>query len=361
MLTLLAVALAAVTTDVPPCDLLLTGGRVVDGTGAPWFTADVCVVGDRIEAVGSLAGRSAKRRIDAGGLVIAPGFIDMLGQSEYNVLVDGRAASKITQGITTEITGEGDSIAPVNDRIVADGREVWAHYGVLPSWTTLAGYFAEFARRGSAINLGTFVGAGGVRNLVIGKDDRPATAEELHAMERAVAAAMEDGALGLSTSLIYVPGVYASTEEIITLARVAGRYGGSYITHQRNEDDTIDQSLDEVFRIAREAELPAEIYHLKTAGRRNLGKMKAVLKRLEAARALGLDVSADQYPWTASSNALDASLPVWVREGGAATMVARLTDGATRARARADFLKEQQGEWPEGAAAILITSVLNPS
>jgi len=358
--TLLAVALAAVSTEAP-CDLLLSGGRVVDGTGAPWFRADVCVVGDRIEAVGSLAGRRAKRRIDASGLVIAPGFIDMLGQSEYNVLVDGRAASKITQGITTEITGEGDSIAPVNARMVAEGREVWAHYGVTPSWTTLSGYFAEFERRGSAINLGTFVGAGGVRNLVVGKDDRPATAEELRAMEAAVAAAMEDGALGLSTSLIYVPGVYASTEEIVALARVAARYGGSYITHQRNEDDTIDQSLDEVFRVAREARLPAEIYHLKTAGRRNFGKMPAVLKRLEAARASGLDVTADQYPWTASSNGLDASLPVWVREGGAAKMVARLTDAATRARARADFLKEHEGEWPAHAGEILLTSVINPA
>src|SRR6185503_15260868 len=184
----------------PPrsCDLLLAGGRVVDGTGAPWFRADVCVVGDRIAAVGPLGDRPARRKIDATGLVVAPGFIDMLGQSEYSVLVDGRAASKITQGITTEITGEGGSIAPVNARMVADGAETWKHYGVTPNWTTLRGYFAEFKRRGSAINLGTFVGAGGVRNLVIGKENRPATPEELRAMEAAVAEAMEDGALGLS-------------------------------------------------------------------------------------------------------------------------------------------------------------------
>src|SRR6185503_11669443 len=309
---------------------------VVDGTGAPWYRADVCVVGDRIAAVGPLGDRPARRRIDASKLVITPGFIDMLGQSEYNVLVDGRAASKITQGITTEITGEGGSIAPVNARMVADGKEGYEHYGVTPNWTTLAGYFAEFARRGSAINLGTFVGAGGVRDLVIGKDNRPATPDELAAMEKAVAQAMEDGALGLSTSLIYVPDTYASTEEIIALAKVAARYGGSYITHQRNEDDTIDQSLDEVFRIAREAAIPAEIYHLKTAGKPNFGEMPAVLKRIEAARAQGLDVTADQYPWTASSNNLDASLPVWVREGGAVKLVERLKDPATRARARED-------------------------
>lgn len=361
MLTPFLWLLLAASPAAPACDLLLTGGRVVDGTGAPWFRADVCVVADRIDAVGHLPTRAARRRIDAAGLVIAPGFIDMLGQSEYSVLVDGRAASKITQGITTEITGEGGSIAPLNARMLAEGREVFEHYGVTPNFTTLAGYFAEFERRGAAINLGTFVGAGGVRNLVIGRENRAATPAELEAMKAAVAQAMEEGALGLSTSLIYVPDIYASTEEIIALARVAARYGGSYITHQRNEDDTIDQSLDEVFRIAREAAVPAEIYHLKTAGKRNFGEMPAVLKRIEAARAQGLDVTADQYPWTASSNGLDASLPVWVREGGAGRMVARLRDPVTRARARQDFLKEYAAEWPEYAERVLITSVLEPA
>jgi N-acyl-D-amino-acid deacylase len=358
---LLPLLLLAAAPQPRPCDLLLSGGRVVDGSGAPWFRADVCVVGDRIEAVGRLGERPARRRIDASRLVVAPGFIDMLGQSEYNVLVDGRAASKVTQGITTEITGEGGSIAPTNARMIADGQAAWAHYGVTPSWTTLAGYFKEFERRGVTVNLGTFVGAGGVRNLVMGKDNRPATPAELLAMEAAVEQAMKDGALGLSTSLIYVPDNYASTEEIIALARVAARFGGSYITHQRNEDDTIDQSLDEVFRIAREAQIPTEIYHLKTAGRKNFGEMPGVLKRIEGARAEGLDVTADQYPWTASSNGLDASLPLWVREGGAAKLVARLTDAETRARARADFMKDNEGQWPEHAGAILITSVLNPA
>ncbi len=343
-----------------PCDLLFAGGRVVDGTGAPWFRADVCVRGGRIAAVGDLGTAPAKRRIDATRLVVAPGFIDMMGQSEYNVLVDNRAASKITQGITTEVTGEGTSIAPLNARMMADSRESYDHYGVTPNWTTLEGYFKEFERRGSAINLATFVGAGGVRNLVIGKDNRPPTAGELRAMEAAVAEAMEQGALGLSTSLIYVPDNFASTEEIIALAKVAARYGGTYITHQRDEGDGIDRSLDEVFRIAREARIPAQIYHLKTSGKPNWGRMPAVLKRIEEARAEGLDVSADQYPWTASSNNLDESLPIWVREGGADRLVARLGDPATRARARQDFLKENPN-WPDGAARILITSVLNPA
>jgi N-acyl-D-amino-acid deacylase len=357
---ILSMLLSAAAPPAPACDLLLAGGRVVDGTGSPWFRADVCVAGGRIAAVGALGDRQARRRIDASRLVVTPGFIDMLGQSEYNVLVDGRAASKITQGITTEITGEGGSIAPLNARMIADGQEGYDHYGVKPNWTTLSGYFVEFQRRRSTINLGTFVGAGGVRNLVIGKDNRPATAAELKAMQEAVAQAMEEGAFGLSTSLIYVPDTYASTEEIIALAKVAARYGGSYITHQRNEDDTIDQSLDEVFRIAREAGLPAEIYHLKTAGKANWGEMPGVLKRIESARAEGLDVTADMYPWTASSNNLDASLPVWVREGGSDKLIARLADPATRARARADFLKEHEGTWPEHAGEILITSVLNP-
>src|SRR5262245_4688771 len=189
----------------PSCDLLFVGGRVVDGTGAPWFRADVCVAGDRIAALGSLANADAKRRIDASRLVLAPGFIDMLGQSEYNVLVDPRAASKITQGITTEMTGEGTSIAPTNARLLAEGKEVFEHYGVTPDFTTLAGYWKAFARAHPTINLGTFVGAGSVRNLIVGANDRPATAEELAQMEKAVAQAMEEGAFGLSTSLQYVP------------------------------------------------------------------------------------------------------------------------------------------------------------
>ena len=348
------------------CDLLFAGGRVVDGTGAPWFRADVCVAGDRIAAVGHLPTAAAKRTIDASRLMIAPGFIDMMGQSEYRLLVDGRAASKITQGITTEITGEGGSIAPLNARMLAAGKATYDHYGYTPNFTTLAGYFTELEKRGTAVNAGTFVGAGGVRSLVIGEDNRAPTPAELDAMKKAVAQAMEEGALGLSTSLIYVPDQFASTDEIIALARVAASYGGSYITHQRDEGDDngggLDASMDEVFRIAREAAIPAEIYHIKASGKRNWGRMKGMLKRIEDARASGLDISADHYPWAASSNSLDASLPVWVREGGAGKMVARLSDPAQRAKARADFLKlPDSADWPAGASRILVTSVMNPS
>ena len=336
---------------------------MVDGTGAPWFRADVGVIGDRIASIGDLAKATAKRRIDASHLVIAPGFIDMMGQSEYRILVDNRAASKITQGITTEITGEGSSIAPLNKRMIEEGRDVWSRYGLTPDWTTLAGYWEAFRRTRSAVNLGTFVGAGGIRNLVIGKENRPARPEELETMKAAVARAMEEGALGLSTALIYVPDRYASTDEIIALARVAASYGGSYITHQRDEGNDnnggIEASLDEVFRIAREAAIPAEIYHLKTSGKENWGRMPAVLKRLEEARVRGLDVSADQYPWTASSNALVDSLPAWLQDGSLKQLLARLGDPATRTRARREFLAENP-DWPEGASRILITSVFNP-
>ena len=356
----------ALKTPSLKCDLLFAGGRVVDGTGAPWFRADVCVVGDRIASVGRLTGATATRRIDASRLIVAPGFIDMMGQSEYRLLVDGRAASKITQGITTEITGEGGSIAPLNARMLAAGRSTYEHYGYTPTFTTLEGYFAELKKRGSAVNVGTFVGAGGVRSLIVGEENRAPSPAELEAMKAAVAQAMEEGALGVSTSLIYVPDHFASTDEIIALARVAASYGGSYITHQRDEGDDngggLEASMDEVFRIAREARIPAEIYHIKASGQRNWGRMKLMLKRIEDARAEGLDVSADQYPWAASSNNLDASLPVWVREGGTDRMVARLVDPVQRAKAREDFLKlPENTDWPAGASRVLVTSVMNPA
>ena len=358
--------LAGLTASAAPpaCDLLFAGGRVVDGTGAPWFEADVCVAGDKIAAVGRLEKATAKRRIDASSLVIAPGFIDMMGQSEYNLLVDNRAASKITQGITTEMTGEGTSIAPTNARMIASQKEVFERYGVRPDWTTLAGYWKAFARARPAINMGTFVGAGGVRNLVIGEGDRPPTPEELKAMEAAVAQAMEEGAFGLSTSLQYVPDRFASTEEIVALAKVVARYGGTYISHQRSESDKIDESLDEIFRIAREAKIPAQVYHLKTSSRKNWGRMPAVLKRLEQARAEGLDVSADQYPYTAGQNGVDANLPLWVREGGRDKMADRLKDPATRAKIKAEIAKDD-GSWENqwlgagGPSGVLVVSVVN--
>lgn len=363
-----ALLLSALTlrSQAPTYDVIIHGGRLVDGTGAPWQRADLAIDDDRIAAIGDLSAQTARTRIDADGLVVAPGFIDMLGQSEDFVLVDGRAASKITQGITTEITGEGKSIAPVNDRMIAAAKASWDHYGITQDFTTLAGYFQRLETRSKpAINVGTFVGAGGVRDYVIGRDNRAATAGELAEMERLVAQAMEEGALGLSTSLQYVPDRFASTEEIVALAKVARRHGGIYITHQRSESGRIDASMDEVFRVAAEADIPAEIWHLKTAYKANWGRMPAVLKRIEEARGRGLDITANQYPYTRASNGLDACLPLWVREGGTDAMLKRLADPALRERIKREMDDPNPEGWENqwygsgGSDGVMLSSVLN--
>jgi N-acyl-D-amino-acid deacylase len=350
----------------PRFDVIIANGRIVDGTGAPWFRGDVGIVGDRIAAIGALGDASAATRIDAGNLIVAPGFIDLLGQSEFNVLVDGRAASKILQGVTTEVTGEGSSIAPVNDRLIADASANAKHFGIVQDWRTLADYFKRLAERSHpAINMATFVGAGGIRNYVIGKDDRPATAAELAQMKQLVADAMQQGALGLSTSLQYVPDRFASTEEIVELATVASRYGGVYFTHQRSESARVFESLDEVFTVAERAKIPAEIWHLKTAYKANFGRMPEVLRRIEAARARGLDVTANQYPYTRASNGLDSCLPLWAREGGFEKAVPRLTDPATRERIKKDMDDANATTWENqwyganGGDGVMLSSVLN--
>jgi len=348
-------------------DVVIRNGRIVDGTGAPWFRGDVGISGDRIAAVGSLAGTPAAVTIDATDLVVSPGFIDLLGQSEFNVLVDSRAASKIMQGVTTEVTGEGDSIAPLNDRLIQERKAQAEHFGVAQNWRTLADYFRRLETQSKpAINLGTFVGAGGLRNYVIGKDDRRATPAELEQMKQLVAKAMEDGALGLSTSLQYVPSRFASTEELVELAKVASKYGGVYFTHQRSESSKIFESMDEIITIARQAAIPAEIWHLKTAYKANWGKMPEVLRKLEQARTEGLDLTADQYPYDRASNDLDACLPLWVREGGLEKMLARLRDPAERDRIKKDMDDPNATDWENqwygsgGGDGVMLASVLNP-
>ncbi len=366
---LTATVLVAVTiAQQPPrrFDVLLINGRIVDGTGAPWFRGDVGIVGDRISAIGYLSDTTAATTIDAATLIVAPGFIDLLGQSEFNVLVDGRAASKILQGVTTEITGEGSSIAPVNDRMIGEATPSATHFGVAIDWRTLGDYLRRLDERSRpAINVGTFVGAGGIRNYVIGKDDRPATPAELERMKALVAEAMQQGALGLSTSLQYVPDRFASTDEIVELAKVAARHGGVYFTHQRSESARIFESLDEVFAIAERASIPAEIWHLKTAYKANFGKMPEVLKRIEAARTRGLDVTANQYPYTRASNGLDSCLPLWAREGGLEKTLTRLKDPATRERIKRDMDDANATGWENqwyganGGDGVMLSSVLN--
>ncbi len=348
-------------------DVLIAGGRIVDGTGAPWYRADVGVTGDRIRAIGNLSNQTARMRIDATDLVVSPGFIDMLGQSEFEVLVDNRAASKITQGITTEVTGEGSSIAPINDRIVKELTPSFSHFGVTADWRSLADYFKRLEERTHpAINLATFVGAGGLRNYVMGAEDRRATLEELDQMRKLVAQAMEDGALGVSSSLQYVPDRFADTSELVELSKVARSYGGIYITHQRSEGAKIFDSLDEVFTIAEQARIPAEIWHLKTAYKAQWGRMPDVLTRIESARARGLDITANQYPYTRASNGLDACLPLWVREGGTDRMLKRLEDPAQRARIKQEMddgtVTEWENQWygAGGGDGVMLSSVLNP-
>lgn len=348
-------------------DVLITGGRIVDGTGAPWYLGDVGITGDRITAIGQLAGQSAKTTIDATNLVVAPGFIDMLGQSEFNILVDGRAASKITQGITTEITGEGSSIAPLNDRLAASVKPQFDRFKVVLDFRTIGEYFARLERERPALNVGTFVGAGGLRAYVVGDSQREATPSEIAEMQQLVENAMADGALGLSTSLQYVPGRFASTDELVALAAASRKHGGIYLSHQRSESGQIIPSLDEVFTIAERANTPAEVWHLKTAYKANWGRMPEVLKHFEAARARGLDVTANMYPYDRASNGLDASLPLWVREGGLDKMLARLNDPSLRDRIKRDMddstAKDWENQWygSGGGAGVMVSTVLDPS
>ncbi len=349
----------------PHFDYIISGGHVVDGTGATWFTADVGVVGDRIAAIGDLHGENADTRVNASGLVISPGFIDLQGQSEFNILVDNRAASKITQGVTTEITGEGTSIAPLNDRMRQDLEDQAKKYGVQLDWRTLSDYFRHFERTKSAINLGTFVGAGGVRNYVIGSENRGATPEELQQMRQLVIQAMRQGAFGLSSALQYVPDTFASTAEILELAKVARQFGGVYFTHQRSESDQIFPSLDEVFSIGQRGAISSTIWHLKAAYSENFGKMPEVLRRIEAARSQGIDVAATVYPYSRASNGLTACFPPWVNEGGTDKMIARLKDAALRQRAKKEMDEpsttwENQWRGSGGAAGILLIQVVNP-
>ena len=347
-------------------DFIISGAHVVDGTGAPWVEEDIAIAGDRIVAIGDLSKASARKRLDAKGLVVSPGFIDVQGQSEFNVLVDNRAASKITQGVTTEITGEGSSIAPVNDRMKKEGEEVAQKYGVTLDWSTLDEYFKHFERTKSTINLGTFVGAGGIRNYVMGTVNRPASPAELEQMRQLVAQAMQDGAMGISTALEYVPDTFASTDEIVELAKVARQYGGVYFTHQRSETDAIFSSLDEVFAIAQRANISTTIWHLKTAYHENFGKMPEVLRRIQNARAQGIDVAASVYPYTRASNGLVSSFPPWVSEGGIEQTIARFKDPVQRERIKKEMDQPSttwENEWLGSGgdgSGIMLVGLMNP-
>jgi N-acyl-D-amino-acid deacylase len=346
-------------------DIVITNGHIIDGTGSPWYSGDVGIRDGKIAAIGSLSAAHRKRTIDAQGKVVAPGFVDMLGQSEMTILVDPRLPSKIYQGITTEITGEGSSIAPLNDAIIRSDHSAYEHYKITPDWRTLREYFARLEKQGMGINLASYVGATQVRRIVLDDDDKQPTPEQLEQMKSLVREAMKDGAVGLSTSLQYPPAPYAKTDELIALAAEAGKFGGIYATHMRNESDTVLEAIDEALRIGREAHVPVEIWHIKVAGKNNWGRMPEVVAKIDAARAAGADVTADTYAYTAWFNDFSAFIPPWAHDGGAAKMVERLKDPATRERIRKDMETRSESwdnEWQEipGPEAIMIGVVQNP-
>ena len=348
-----------------PFDIVVTNGQIIDGTGSPWYSGDIGIRAGHIAAIGTLATAKTKRRIDAAGKVVAPGFIDMLGQSDLSILVEPRLPSKIYQGITTEITGEGQSAAPLTPTMVSTDRENYKHYGIDPDWGTLRQYFSHLERRGMGINLASYVGAASVRRVVLGDADVQPTAQQLEAMKSLVRDAMTDGAVGVSTALQYAPAPYAKTDELIALASVAAPFGGIYATHMRNEGDGVLNAIDEAIRIGRSAHIPVEIWHLKAAGKANWGRMPQIVARIEQARSSGVDISADTYAYTAWFNDLSAFIPPWAHDGGTSALIARLKDPATRARIRRDMQTpnaDWDNEWQEvpGPEAVMISVVKTP-
>ncbi len=357
--------LSLAQTPVSAFDVVITNGHIIDGTGSPWYSGDVGIRDGKIAAIGNLAFSPRKRTIDAAGKTVAPGFIDLLGQSELTILVDPRLPSKIFQGITTEITGEGGSAAPLNDAIIQADRPDYDHYKITADWRTFRQYFVRLEKQGMGINLASYVGATQVRRMVLGDDDKQPTPEQLDQMKALVRDAMKDGTVGVSTSLQYPPAPYAKTDELIALAAEGGKFGGIYSTHMRDEGDSEFEAIDEALRIGREAHVPVEIWHLKVAGKNNWGRMPQVVEKINAARASGADVTADTYAYTAWFNDFSAFIPPWAHDGGAAKLVERLKDPATRERIRKDMLtpsKNWDNEWQEipGPDAIMIGVAQNP-
>jgi N-acyl-D-amino-acid deacylase len=354
------------STKAQQFDIVIRDAHIVDGTGSPWYSGDVAIRGGRIAGIGTFSTAAAHRVIDAHGLVLAPGFIDMLGQSELSILANPHLPSKIFQGITTEITGEGSSVAPVTPHLFTEISSVLRQYSVSASWSNFAQYFATLESRRIGINLASYVGATQVRRVVIGDANRAPTPAELQRMQSLVRQAMLQGAVGLSTALQYAPAPYATTDELVSLAKEAAHLGGIYATHMRSEGDAIDQALDETFQIAREAGIPVEIWHLKAAGKQNWGRMPQIVDRINAARHSGLDVAADTYAYPAWFNSFSAFVPPWAHDGGTSKLVERLRDQQIRRRIRDEMLHKTSGwdnEWQEipNSSAILVSVVTKPS
>ncbi|MEX2016535.1 MAG: D-aminoacylase [Candidatus Hydrogenedentales bacterium] len=318
-------------------DIIIRNGDVYDGTGAAATRADVALKGDRIAAVGDLAGEPAKQELDASGLVVAPGFINMLSWATESLIIDGRSLGDIKQGVTLEVFGEGFSMGPLTDQMAARIEEDQGDYSFEVEWTTLGDYLEYLEGKGVSTNVASFVGATTVRAYVLGYENRAPNAEELKLMQELVRQAMEEGAMGVGSSLIYPPAFFASTEELIALCSVASEYGGMYISHMRSEGNQLLEGIDELIRIARKADVRAEIYHLKAAGQENWPKMDEAIAKIEAARAEGLPITADMYTYVAGSTGVDAMFPPWVAEGGREALEKRLTDPEQRAKILAEM------------------------
>src|SRR5256886_500753 len=325
-------------------DVIIKGGTVYDGTGAEPKHVDVAICGDRIVGVGDFKTAKAKTIIDANGLAVAPGFINMLSWSTESLIQDGRSQSEIRQGVTTEIMGEGESMGPVNDRVREHKirQQTDIKYGI--TWNTLAEYLQYLEKRGVSCNVAAFISAITTREYVIGVEDKPPTSEQFEQMRQLVRKEMEAGALGIGTSLIYPPAFYAKTEELIELCKVAAQYQGKYISHMRSEGNRLLEALDELIRISREAGIPAEVYHIKAAGKQNWRKLDDLLARIETAQKEGLKITANMYTYTAAGTGLAACLPPWTEDGGYPALFNRLRDPATREKIAAEVSKDSN-EW----------------
>jgi N-acyl-D-amino-acid deacylase len=362
---LLLIPLLSACEREPDYDLLVRGGTVYDGTGSPGFAGEVAIQGDRIAYVGPKAPGSARREIDATGKAVAPGFINMLSWSTESLLIDGRGQGELRQGVTLEVMGEGFSMGPLDP---AMKQELVAQQGDLRyavEWTTLGEYLELLEKKGVSMNIASLVGAVNPRVMVLGQDDVDPTPEQLAAMQGIVQAAMEQGALGVGSSLIYVPATFAETEELVALVTTAARCGGIHMTHMRSEGKRFLEAVDETIDIARRSGAPAEIYHLKAAGRENWPKMEGALERIEAARRAGLRITTDMYAYPAGATGLDAAMPPWVQAGGSEAWFERLRDPAIRKRVAAEMRAEPVG-WENlmraagGAENVLIVELRNP-
>jgi N-acyl-D-amino-acid deacylase len=350
LIALLAIVLAMSAQDPSPSparadfDVIIRGGTVYDGAGSEPRQADVAIRGDRIAGVGDFKSAKAKTIIAANGLAVAPGFINMLSWSTESLIQDGRSQSEIRQGVTTEIMGEGESMGPVNDRVREHMLRNQADIKYDIKWNTLAEYLQYLEKRGVSCNVASFIGATTIREYVIGFEDKPPTPEQIDQMRDLVRREMEAGALGIGTSLIYPPAFYAKTDELIELCKVAAKYQGKYISHMRSEGNQLFEALDELLRIAREANIPAEVYHIKASGEKNWSKQDELLARIERAQKDGLNVRANMYTYTAAGTGLDACLPPWTENGGYPALFKRLRDSATREKIKAE-VKIDSEKW----------------